>query len=202
MILKTIVVGQMEANCYIFGSCEGKEAIVIDPGDDYEKVIASIMDEPGLELKYIVNTHGHIDHIGANHRFGLPILIHELDADLLRDPEKNLSAFFGAPYRSPRAERLLKDGDKIHVGEIILTVIHTPGHTPGGISLRYNDLIFTGDTVFKMGIGRTDFPHSSQVQLVSSIKERVLIYDDKVSIYPGHGPPSTIGEEKRKNPFL
>lgn len=201
MILETIVVGEMEANCYIFGSDEEREVVLIDPGADYEKLSAFIKNRRFLP-KFIVNTHGHIDHIGANHRFNLPILIHRLDADFLSDPQLNLSALSGRGYRSPRAARLLEEGDSIEVGDIELKVIHTPGHTPGGISLRYEDLIFTGDTLFKGGVGRTDLPYGSEEQLLSSIKEKLLTYDDQTIIYPGHGPISTIAKERRENPYL
>ncbi len=201
MILETIVVGEMEANCYIFGSDEEREVVLIDPGADYEKLSAFIKNR-GLLPKFIVNTHGHIDHIGANHRFNLPILIHRLDADFLSDPQLNLSAISGRGYRSPQAARLLEEGDSIEVGDIELKVIHTPGHTPGGISLGYEDLIFTGDTLFKGGVGRTDLPYGSEEQLLSSIKEKLLTYDDQTIIYPGHGPTSTIAKERRENPYL
>jgi len=201
MILETIVVGEMEANCYIFGSDEEREVVLIDPGADYEKLSAFIKNR-GLLPKFIVNTHGHIDHIGANHRFNLPILIHRLDADFLSDPQLNLSVLSGRGYRSPRAARLLEEGDSIEVADIELKVIHTPGHTPGGISLRYEDLIFTGDTLFKGGVGRTDLPYASGEQLLSSIKEKLLTYDDQTIIYPGHGPISTIAKERRENPYL
>ena len=200
-ILETIVVGPVEANCYIFGSRANNEVVVIDPGADYE-VISAIIERKKLLPKFVVNTHGHIDHIGANHRFNLPILIHRQDADFLSDPQLNLSGIFGGGYRSPQAARLLEEGDSIKMGDIELSVIHTPGHTPGGISLRYDDLIFTGDTLFKGGLGRTDFPYGSDDQLLASIREKLLIYDDATTIYPGHGPSSTIGKEKEENPFL
>lgn len=201
MILETIVVTQMEANCYVLGCQRTKEAIVIDPGGDYEKVKRRI-EENGLKVKCIVNTHGHIDHIGANAEFGVPVWIHRLDADFLRDPAKSLSAAFGGLYISPPPSRLLEDGDEVKFGEISLRVIHTPGHTPGGISLKYDDIVFTGDTLFCGGVGRTDFPYSSEDLLFESIRERLLIFDDKTVIYPGHGPSSTIGEERRSNPFI
>lgn len=201
MILETIVVGEMEANCYIFGSDKEREVVLIDPGADYEK-ISTFIKNRGLLPKFIVNTHGHIDHIGANHRFNLPILIHRKDSDFLSDPQLNLSALSGRGYRSPQASRLLEEGDSIEVADIELKVIHTPGHTPGGISLRYDDLIFTGDTLFKGGVGRTDFPYGSEEQLLSSIRAKLLTYDDHTVIYPGHGPSSTIVKERMENPFL
>ncbi|MBL7081560.1 MAG: MBL fold metallo-hydrolase [Candidatus Omnitrophica bacterium] len=199
MILKTVVVGSMQANCYIFGSDKTKDVVVIDPGDDYEKISTCLN---GLNAKYVINTHGHIDHIGANTRFNLPILIHRLDNQLLKNPQLNLSFLLGFPFSSPEASRLLEEADTIRAGEISLEVIHTPGHTPGGICLKYDNLIFTGDTLFKEGIGRTDLPYGSQSDLMNSIKKKLLVYGDEVTIYPGHGPQSTIGEEKRNNPFL
>ena len=201
MILKTIIAGPMGANCYILGCNSSKEAIIIDPGGDYQKIVACL-EEQGLEPKIIINTHGHIDHIGANDKFNLPIYIHELDAEYLTDPVKNLSALFGPPYISPAASRLLKDGGKIELGEISLEVIHTPGHTPGGICLKTGDIIFTGDTLFCGGIGRTDFPSASEKDLIESIKGKILILDDNTLIYPGHGPCSTVGRERRENSFL
>ena len=201
MILKTIIAGSMGANCYILGCESSKEAIIIDPGGDYQKIIACL-EEQGLEPKIIINTHGHLDHIGANDKFNLPIYIHELDAEYLTEPVKNLSALFGPPYTSPAASRLLKDGDKIELGEISLEVIHTPGHSPGGICLKTDDIIFTGDTLFCGGIGRTDFPAASEKEIIKSIKEKIFTLDDRVIIYPGHGPCSTVGREKRENPFL
>ena len=199
MILKTIIVGSLEANCYIFGSDKTKDVVVIDPGDDYEKIAAALC---GLNAKYIINTHGHIDHIGVNEKFNIPILIHRLDNDLLTKPELNMSFSCGSAYSSPKAGRLLEEGDIVRIADLNLEVIHTPGHTPGGICLKYNNLIFTGDTLFKRGIGRTDLPCGSESELLNSIKEKLLICDDNVAVYPGHGPASTIGEKRRENPFL
>ncbi|MCK4353124.1 MBL fold metallo-hydrolase [candidate division WOR-3 bacterium] len=201
MILKVVTVGEMQTNCYILG-CKGiGHAIIIDPGDDYPRIV-NCLKESNLEAKLIVNTHGHIDHIGTNGKFALPIWIHELDADYLIDPSKNLSDFWGKATISPPASHLLKDRDSIKIGELTLTVIHTPGHTPGGICLKTDNIIFTGDTLFCGGIGRTDFPGASEKILLNSIRERLLVLDDDMIIYPGHGLPSTIGEEKRKNPYL
>lgn len=201
LILKVVTVGQMEANCYILGCKETAQAIIIDPGDDYLR-ITNTLEESDLEAKLIINTHGHIDHIGANDKFGLPIWIHELDADYLIDPGKNLSELFGRPYTSPPATRLLKGGDKIKLDQISLEVIHTPGHTPGGICLKTDGIIFTGDTLLCGGIGRTDFPYASEEELIKSIKEKILGLDDGVIVYPGHGPSSSIDKERRENPFL
>ena len=198
MVLEKIVVGFMQSNCYIFG--DEKEVIIIDPGADTKK-IKDFVAKHSLVPKAIVNTHGHADHIGANNQLGLPVWIHELDAGFLKDPAKNLSGPLGFAIKSPPAERLLKDGDILNIGGLKLEVIHTPGHTPGSISLKHEDTIFTGDTLFQAGVGRTDFPYGSEPDLIQSITKRLLVYDN-ARIYPGHGPESTIAWEKKNNPFL
>lgn len=200
-ILETICVGPMEVNCYILGCNRTKEAVIIDPGDDYDK-IKSRLEEIGVSAKYILNTHGHGDHIGANGKFGLPVLIHKLDAPFLKNPMKNLSVTFGFTVSSPKAERLLEDKDRIEIGDLNLEVIHTPGHTPGSISIKCDDIVFTGDTLFCEGIGRTDLPYASEKDLFNSIREKLLVLPDSTKIYPGHGPDSTMGHEKEHNPFL
>ncbi|MEA3560945.1 MAG: MBL fold metallo-hydrolase [Candidatus Omnitrophota bacterium] len=201
MIVKPIAVGEMKANCYILGCESSNQAVIIDPGGDYQR-IKDMFKQTGLEPKIIVNTHGHIDHIAANDKFNLPIYIHKLDAECLINPEQNLSALFGPAYTSPAAAHLLEDGDKLKIGEIGLDVIHTPGHTPGGICLKTDNIVFTGDTLFYQGIGRTDFPGASEKNLIRSIKEKIFTLSDETVIYPGHGPCSTVGREKRENLFL
>jgi len=202
MILKTIPVGDMQANCYLIARSASAGAIVIDPGADYPK-IESALNKDDLKPQVIINTHGHIDHIGANHEFGVPVWIHRLDADHLINPMKNGSLIFlQVAYKSPPASRLLEDGEEITVADITLKVIHTPGHTPGGICLKVDNILFTGDTLFAGSVGRTDLPDGSQRKLINSIKEKLLMFDDNTVIYPGHGPSSTIGNEKRTNPFL
>jgi hydroxyacylglutathione hydrolase len=200
-ILHRLAVGDMEANCYIFGSAKTKEVAIIDPGAEYEK-IKKLLDEKELIPKFVINTHGHIDHIGANDKFNLPIYIHKKDADFLTNPLKSLSAFYGGFKRSPKASRQLEDKDEIGVSEITLKVLHTPGHTPGGISLYCDGLVFTGDTLFEGSIGRTDFPYGSSDELINSIKSKLLILDEDVVVLPGHGDETTIGQEKRNNPWL
>ncbi|KPK41563.1 MAG: MBL fold metallo-hydrolase [Omnitrophica WOR_2 bacterium SM23_29] len=200
-ILETISVGPMESNCYIFGCRRTREAVIIDPGSDYAE-IKKRLERVEISAKYILNTHGHADHIGANGKFGLPILIHRHDALFLRNPIKNLSAMFGLTVSSPKANKFLEDGDKINIGKLVLEIFHTPGHTPGSISIKYDDLVFTGDTLFCEGVGRTDFPYSSEKDLFKSIREKLLVLPDSTKIYPGHGPASTIGHERKNNPFL
>lgn len=201
MYLKTLIVGMMEANCYIVGEESTKEVFIVDPGGDYKK-IKKIIDEDGLKPQAVINTHGHGDHIGADGEFGLPVWIHRQDAEFLQDPSKNLSGAFGFLLKTKQAARLLEDGDILKIGQHSLEVIHTPGHTPGSICLKGEGVVFTGDTLFCEGIGRTDFVYGSEEDIVRSIKERLLGLDDDYVVYPGHGPTSTIGNEKINNPFI
>lgn len=191
-ILRTIPVGPIEANCYILGCARTREALVIDPGAE-DAVIKKRLKEDGLTAKSVVNTHGHGDHIGANAKMELPVYIHKADAQMLVNPVKNASLMTGMPVTSPPAAKLLEDGDKINAGDLLLEVIHTPGHTPGSICLKVDDILFTGDTLFAEGVGRTDLPGGSETELMRSIKEKLLVLPDTTKIYPGHGPATTIG---------
>ena len=201
MLIKKIVVGLLESNCYLAGDENTKEIFIIDPGGDY-KSIKSVIDKYSLKPKAVINTHGHGDHIGANKEFNIPVWIHRLDADFLTDPSKNLSGAFGFFLKTKTASRLLEDGDMLNIGKYSLEVIHTPGHTPGSICLKAAEVIFTGDTLFCQGIGRTDFAYGSEEDIASSIKEKLFTLGDDCVIYPGHGPSSTIGNEKQNNPFI
>ena len=197
--------GEVEANCYVIGNCETGEIVLIDPGLQPSDVIKFIQSE-GLRVKYVINTHGHIDHMAGNREvlkaFKAPLCIHKLDSKYLEDPTKNLSLLFGMPITSPRADILLKEGQKLELSDISFEVIHTPGHTPGSICLKTPSYILTGDTLFKASIGRTDIPGGDAEQLIRSIKERLLPLDKGLIIYPGHGPQSTLAEEIDSNPFL
>jgi glyoxylase-like metal-dependent hydrolase (beta-lactamase superfamily II) len=199
-----LVVGFMQSNCYIL--IGGDEGIVIDPGGDVELIIDKL-NQLNIKCLYIINTHGHIDHIAANSELkdktGAKILIHKEDANMLTDSFLNLSAMLGGqiPILSS-ADRLLEDGDFVEIPNIKLKVIHTPGHTPGGICLLGKGFVFTGDTLFEYGIGRTDFPGGSYKTLIDSINKHLLVLEDKTIIYPGHGDVSTIGKERKNNPFL
>ena len=199
--LKRFVVGPLAVNAYLLGDPKTKDACLIDPGADHKK-IKDFISKNGFNLKFIINTHGHGDHIGSNGSFEVPIYIHLLDKDFLTDPRKNLSPLFMFNITSPAAARLLKDGDVIELGSVRLKVIHTPGHTPGSISLLLGGIAFTGDTLFNNGVGRTDFEYGDEEALLNSIKNKLMTLSDDTVIYPGHGEPSTIGEERRSNPFL
>lgn len=202
-------VGMISTNCYLVGCTETKEALVIDPGFDTKAEAEKILTEAkehGFKIQYIINTHGHPDHTSGNKILkeltGAQILIHEYDAPKLADTSGNLLTFFGLRSTSPPADKILHEGDIIQVGTIKLKVLHTPGHSKGGISLLGDDFIFTGDTLFAGSIGRYDFPDASYKELMHSIRDKIAPLPDHVKVYPGHGPPSTIGEEKRYNPFL
>jgi len=210
MKIKGLVVGPLQANCYLLWDKPGGSVAIIDPGGDPEEII-SVIEEHNLKPVVLINTHGHIDHIAANRtikeRYDIPLLIHTADAACLTDSNLNLSALGFGRLDSPPADRELQDGDEIPVGEIRLKVISTPGHSPGGICLLISrsdqpDVIITGDTLFAGGVGRTDFPGGSMHQLMASIKDRLLAFPDQTIILPGHGPHSTIGEERDSNPFL
>lgn len=205
MEIKSMPVGPMGANCYIVSCSETKETAVIDPGGDAGKILRHLQNS-GLKLKYIINTHGHIDHIEANEELrdktGAKLLIHEQEAQLLEDSNLNLSAFMGAPITQKPADQLLREGDEIVLGEVKLKVLHTPGHTKGGISLVTEGAVFTGDTLFAGSIGRTDFPGGSFDEIIDSIKRKLLVLPDNMQVYPGHMGTSTIAQEKKYNPFL
>ena len=160
-----------------------------------------------MKAVYIINTHGHIDHIGANRAIkdatGAKVLIHKNDAKMLTNAVSNFSFMMGRQVTSPPAEQFIDEGDIIKIGNTVeLKVIHTPGHSPGGICLMTDNIIFSGDTLFYGSIGRTDFPGGSYRDLISNIKNKLLCYDDDVVVYPGHGPATTIGFERKRNPFL
>lgn len=204
MIVKGLVVGPLQVNSYLVGCEETKEGIVIDPGGD-SPVILSQIDALGLKIIYIVNTHGHIDHVAANRSLkeatGAPIAIHRLDASWLTNPPGGLALVLGATP-GPPADILLEEGDEVRFGNISLKVLHTPGHTLGGISLLGEGVIFTGDALFNMGIGRTDLPGGDFKTLMESIKSKIFALPEDTVVYPGHGPSTTIGREKRANPFV
>jgi len=205
MILETISVGPMQVNCYILASCENSQAIIIDPGSEAPK-LKQVLKRYSLKPSFIINTHGHYDHIGSDKDFQVPIYIHSQDLPLLKDPQLNLSNLFALPFRVESGIKPLEDKEIIELDDIKLEVLHIPGHTPGGIALRMikpsEKIVFTGDTLFCAGIGRTDFAGGNENLLIKSIKEKLLTLPLDTVIYPGHGPSSTIKEEKMNNPFF
>ena len=205
MIIERLVVGMLQCNCYLVGCEETKKGIVIDPGGD-APLILDRADKLGLTIEYIVNTHGHIDHIAANRPVkestGAQIAIHEDDAEWLASDQGAYARMVGGQSPGPPADVLLREGDEVVFGKETLKVIHTPGHSLGGLSLLGDGVVFCGDTLFAMGVGRVDLPGGSWETLMSAIKTRLFTLPDETEAYTGHGPPTTIGREKRLNPWF
>ena len=200
-----ILLPYYQTNTWLIYDSDSRDAILIDPSAPDEALLKHIR---SLELKvhYIVNTHGHGDHIGGNDWFReklkAQLAIHCLDAPMLTDNKKNLSAYMDSPLSNSAADILLEDDQMLEAGTIKLRVIHTPGHTPGGICLLAEDYLISGDTLFEQSIGRTDFPGGSHSQIISSIKTKLFNLPEKTLVCPGHGPKTTIGTEKINNPFI
>ena len=205
MIIEFMPVGPIMANCYILGCKETNEAVVIDPGDDADLILLKLA-ELNLKVKYIINTHGHFDHVGANRKMkeatNAELLIHALDAPMLDSLSQAAASFGLRSENSPPPDKTIDEGDMITFGNISLKVIHTPGHSPGGISLFTNGYLFVGDTLFQGSIGRTDLPGGNFNTLKSSIQNKLFPLGDTIRVFTGHGPETTIGKEKRYNPFV
>lgn len=205
MIIKELAVGPLMANCFIAGCEDTKEAVVIDPGGEADRILLSLA-ESELKVKYIINTHGHFDHVSANGKMkeatGADLLIHPLDAPMLGMLSSNAAVFGISVANSPSCDRTIEEGETVSFGNFTFNVIHTPGHTPGGISLYSDGIIFVGDTLFAGSIGRTDFPGGDFDTLIASIKTKLFKLEDDVRVLSGHGPETSIGREKRFNPFV
>ncbi len=205
MIFEAMAVGSYYANCYIVGSEETKETAIIDPGAEFKRIDEKII-ELGLNPKIIILTHAHGDHIGAVNelveKYNTKVYIHENDAKALSDSDENYSKILFRKELSIKPDVLLKDGDTIELGELKFDIIHTPGHTVGGICIKVENIMLTGDTLFNKSIGRTDFTGGSFDEIIDSITNKIFKYDDETIIYPGHNNPTTIGSEKLGNPFV
>ncbi len=204
-----IVVGALAENCYVLAPASGGDAIVIDPGDDADEILAGLRDA-GLRPRLVVNTHGHMDHIGGNaaliEEAGGALLIHAADAAMLTDPARNLSSFLPPPFVSPPATRTIEGGEELAAGALRLRVLHTPGHTPGGVCLVAGEgagtLVFSGDTLFAGSVGRVDLPGGSWEQQMQSIEQQLLPLPPAAHVFPGHGPATDMATEHAQNPFV
>ncbi|QEK12074.1 MBL fold metallo-hydrolase [Crassaminicella thermophila] len=205
MILERIPAGIYAVNCFVLACKDTKKACVIDPGGDAEEILNYIK-KNDLDLAFILLTHAHGDHIGGipkiKEKIDIPVLVHEDDGYMLSDGNKNLSNLMSGPNVEIVADRLLKDGESIELGNLKLQIIHTPGHTRGSICIKVDNILFTGDTLFANSIGRTDLEGGSFEKIIDSIKRKLLVMDDNIKVLPGHGPMSTIGIERLNNPFI
>lgn len=207
MILKTLVVGRLGTNCYLVGCDQTRQAVAIDPGGEAHAILTAAQDE-GLTIGQIVLTHFHFDHnegvADLQRATGASLALHRADAPLLAHPPAIFRLYSPATAERLTVDRQLEEDDAITVGALTLSVLHTPGHSPGGISLWQAEAqaVFCGDTLFYEGLGRTDFPGCNHATLVRSIVQRLLTLPDETRVYPGHGPATTIGHERRRNPWL
>lgn len=209
MKIDCLILGAYETNCYILRESKAsKDCLVIDTGLTADELV-DFLEAHNLNPVAVVLTHGHIDHItglaGLRRRFpDAKVYIHKLDAGMLTGEKDNLASIAGVPFSPERTDFSVEDGDTIKQADIKLEVIHTPGHTPGSICLYSKDegIVFTGDTLFADSVGRTDFPGGSGTQLLKSIKQKLCPLPDETVVYPGHGPQTTIAQEKENNPFI
>jgi len=203
--VEQLVVGPLDSNCFIVWDDQIKQGVVIDSGDDADKILNRIK-ELGIEIKAILVTHGHFDHVGAvaplKRELNVEFLAHKDDLFFIEDGENAARRWGVMIEQPPKPDRFIKDGDTIEVGNYELEVLHTPGHSPGGVSFLHNRMVFGGDTLFQSSIGRTDFRKGSFEELEKSIKTRLYTLPDDTIVYTGHGPTTTIGEEKRYNLFV
>jgi len=199
-----IPIGSYQTNCYLVADEETKTAFIIDPAGDLEQ-IKNLIDEKAYDLKYIILTHGHGDHIGAveglKEAYDAVLLIHEEDAEMLRDHQLNLTFRMGEKIEI-EADQTFRDGETLMVGSLELKFIHTPGHSKGSSCILVEDALFSGDTLFFNSIGRTDLYGGDGRKIIESIKNKLLILPEETKVYPGHGQSTTIKNELKKNPFF
>jgi hydroxyacylglutathione hydrolase len=205
VILKHLLVGPLQVNCYILGCERTRQAAVIDPGGDVDRILMALAKDE-LRLVYIINTHGHFDHTGGNKGLkdatGAQLLIHRADAPMIMQQGGGGAPFGMVIQNSPAPDRYIDEGDVITFGDISLKVLHIPGHSGGGIALATDRMVFVGDALFAGSIGRTDFPGGDYDGLIEGVRKKIFTLGDDVVVYPGHGPQTTVGEEKRHNPFF
>lgn len=204
MLIQTLAVGPLQVNCHLVGCQTTGEAMVIDPGDEPARILAALEDA-GLTAKVVVNTHGHFDHIGGNRDLlaatGAELLLHADDLPLLQGAAVHAANYGLETTPSPQPTRLLVEGDTVQVGELSFSVLHVPGHSPGSICLLGEGHLFAGDVLFAGSIGRTDLPGGNHQQLIDGIRSKLLVLPAETVVHTGHGPDTTIGEERYSNPF-
>lgn len=205
MKIKKFTLSDFQSNCYLVACEDTKEAIIVDPGE-YKKEISDAINEENYILRNIIFTHGHGDHIAGAEKlkeeFGASIMAHECEVEMIKDPRMNMSSMMSCNDVSLDVDRQLKDGDTIDFANTKIEVIHTPGHSKGGICLKINEHLFTGDTLFPGSIGRTDFLGGDYDEIISSIKGRLMTMSGSTKVHPGHGNSSSIAKEKLMNPFV
>jgi glyoxylase-like metal-dependent hydrolase (beta-lactamase superfamily II) len=208
MVHEILPVGMLVCNCSVLGDENTGEAVVIDPGDEVEKVL-DILARHKLQARFIVATHAHLDHVGGVEQLqratGAAVLMHEADLPLYENLGIQAEMLGLPPPATVEVDRFLKEGDTLRCGSMVLEVLHTPGHSPGSLSLHLageRRKIFSGDTLFQGSIGRTDLWGGSYEDILQSIRSRLLIFPDETPVFPGHGPATTIGDERERNPFL
>ena len=205
MIIERLEVGVFAENCYIVGCEQTKAGFVIDPGDEVPEILKKI-DALGLDIKSVLITHAHIDHVKELYRFkqiiNVPILMHKDDQFLLDSLKMQAAAFGLSVSGVPQVNQYVTDGQLIELGKYKFEILHTPGHSPGSVSFKSDEVVFVGDVLFSGSIGRTDLPGGNFEILINSIKSKLLPLGNEMIVYPGHGPSTTIGQEKNFNPFL
>ncbi|MHB0857605.1 MAG: MBL fold metallo-hydrolase [Anaerolineae bacterium] len=207
MELTVLTVGRLQTNCYLVVSERGREALVVDPGGDLERILAAV-ERAKATVQLVVLTHFHFDHLlaaeGLCSQTGAPLAIHHREAELLTNPPPLFRLFAPDVPEGLKADRLLHGGDILTIGDVEAHILETPGHSPGGISvwLPQGTAVLSGDALFREGVGRTDFPGSSQSQLAESIRQSLFTLPDETAVYPGHGPSTTIGHERQHNPWM
>ena len=202
--VKKIITGPIDVNCYIIYDSDSLKCLIVDPGEEGQKVISEI-EKGNFKPELLINTHGHYDHIWSDdeirEKYNIPLAIGKDDADMIADPVMNGSALFSNPVSVKKPEILLNDGDEIKCSFTKFKVLSAPGHSIGGIFLVFDGFVITGDTLFAGTIGRTDFPGGDYEQLIQAL-EKIKALDPKTIVYPGHGPQTTVANELRHNPYL